>query len=348
MNRRFHDSAGGDVSTAYVRSLFDYLADHGVAPRRLFGREITARVERQDAFGTLPVLEWVRLFEAAERATGDPHLALHVGEAVKPRHYGILGYVAMSCEDLGQAIDRLMRYEALVGELSESRLHVSGDRAYLDWRSPLRPIPPRVLADTSMAGWVSYGRWLLGGDYPIAGVCFQHPAPADTAEHRRIFGCPVTFDADRTGIVFPREYLDRPLTQHDPQLRAMLDAQAEARLAELRQLPPIHRAVRGAVRDALMGGRPRLETIAAALDTSPRTLERRLQHEGLGFRTVLDEARLGYARELLANPDARLSEIALLLGYSEQSAFNRAFRRWTGESPTAYRQRLQRSSREPT
>lgn len=328
---------GGTVSTAYVCSLFDYLADRGLSPSALFGREAAAAVERQDAFGSIPVLEWVRLFRIAEQATGDARIALHVGEAIKPRHFGILGYITMSCSDLREAIDRMLRYEALVGELSQSSLTVAGEDACLCWHSPLKPTPPRVLAETSMAGWVTYGRWLLGDDYAITRVCFQHPPPPDTTEHRRIFGCPVRFGAEHTALVFPRAYLDWPLTQRDPAMRALLDAQAEARLAELRRLSPLHRRTREQVRQALMQGPPELDAVARGLGLSPRTLERRLQREGLSFRGVVDETRFSYARELLANPRARLSEIALLLGYSEQSAFSRAFRRWAGVSPARYR-----------
>ncbi len=330
---------GGYVSTAYVRSLFDYLSDAGVSPADLFGSRATAAVERQDAFGRISAMEWVRLFSIAERATGNPCIALRVGEAIKPRHFGILGYVTMSCADLREAIDRLLRYEALVGELSQSSLSVRSGQAYLRWCSPLKPVPPRVLAETSMAGWVTYGRWLLG-DYPISGVSFQHEAAADLSEYQRIFRCPVRFGADHTGIHFPEDYLDRPIAQHDPDMRALLDAQAEARLNELRRLSRLHGDARQAARQALMAGQAGLEYVALIMGLSGRTLERRLRHEGLSFRSVMDEARLQYARELLASPDARLSEIALLLGYSEQSAFSRAFRRWTGSSPARYRASL--------
>ncbi|MBA1145793.1 AraC family transcriptional regulator [Ectothiorhodospiraceae bacterium WFHF3C12] len=330
-------SQGGEVSIAYVRSLFDYLTDHGYSPASLFGKRTAESVERQDAFGTLPVLEWARLFDVAEAATGDPNLALHVGEAIKPRHFGILGYVTMSCSTLGEAIDRLLRYEALVGELSHSELRVDDGIARLRWRSPIRPIPPRVLSETAMAGWVSYGQWLLGGDYPAEEVSFEHAAPPDTREHQRIFRCPVHFAADHTGLAFPAEYLDRRLIQHDPAMRALLDAQAEARLRELQRLSPLHRRAREATRTALMQGRASLANLARDLGMAPRTLERRLHAEGLSYRRILDEARLNYARDLLGDPEARLSEVALLLGYSEQSAFTRAFRRWTGMTPARYR-----------
>lgn len=331
---------GGYVSVAYVRSLFDYLRDQALDPARIFGASRTARIEREDSFGRLPVMEWVQLFEQAEAKTGDRQLALHVGEHIKPRHYGLLGYVTMSCATLREAIDRLLRYESLVGELSHSQLRVAGETAELHWQSPLRPVPPRVLAETSLVAWVTYGRWLMGDAYAVDHVCFQHPAPRDIGEYHRLFGPNIRFSASRTALGFPAIHLTRPLVQANLELQTLLDAQAQARLRELQALEPFHRRVRERIRRQLLNGPVSLNAVAAELAMSERSLERHLRQTDRTFRQVLDEARLEYAKELLANPWASLSEIAIVLGYSEQSAFSRAFRRWTGESPARFRGRL--------
>ena len=152
------------MSPLYARSLVDYLRERSIDPTGLFDEPQLALVESTDASARMPLSAWVRMFDQAIAATGDADLALRVGAAIKPRHYGLLGYVAMSCATLADAIDRLERYEKIVGEVSETRLLRRGDWAELHWRAPFDAHPPLVLAQSSLAGWVSYSRWLLGRD----------------------------------------------------------------------------------------------------------------------------------------------------------------------------------------
>lgn len=330
----------GRVSLAYVRSLLDYLRErHSLA--EVFGQRLAERLDSDDSRGNLPVLQWVELFRQAIAVTGDRRLPLRVGQAIKPRHYGLLGYVTMSCDTLGEAIDRLVRFERLVGELSQSQLVHHGELAELRWRSPLKPYPPPELAETALAAWVTYARWILGEQVSPHEVHFQHPYSGDDDVYREVFDAPVRFESTHTAVVFPAAFLDLPLAQADAQLRQLLDAQAERQLQELREHAPELVAVATATRRAVESGRYTLAAVARELGCSPRTLQRLLARHGTTFQTVLDETRRRLAEELIRAPHVSLAEVAFVLGYSEQSAFQRAFKRWTGYSPGTWR-RLRR------
>lgn len=332
---------GGRVSLAYVRSLLDYLRER-YSLSEVFGQRLAQRLDSEDSRGNLPVLQWVELFRQAIAVTGDRRLPLRVGQAIKPRHYGLLGYVTMSCDTLGEAIDRLVRFERLVGELSQSQLVHHGELAELRWRSPLKPYPPPELAETALAAWVTYARWILGEPVAPDEVHFQHPCSGDDPIYREVFDAPVRFESAHTAVVFPAAFLDLPLAQADAQLKQLLDAQAERQLQELREHAPELAAVVAATRQAVENGSYTLAAVAKRMGCSPRTLQRLLADHGTTFQAVLDETRRRLAEELIAAPHVSLAEVAFVLGYSEQSAFQRAFKRWTGYSPGAWRRQRNR------
>ena len=163
-------------------------------------------------------------------------------------------------------------------------------------------------------------------------VGFVHPAPPDLTHHERIFGAPVRFESSYNGIVFDGALLDLPVQSRDPSLSAVLQRQAET-LMEKTPVRGFKADVRAALAIELRGGDPSAERVAGSLAMHPKTLTRRLRTEGTTFRRLLDEVRLELAERYLRQPGLSVEEVAYLLGYSESSAFHRAFRRWTGRAP---------------
>jgi AraC-like DNA-binding protein len=328
---------GGLVALAYARSLVDYLRAGGLDPLRLYEAKRVAEIESGDTRTRMPVLEWVSMFDAAIRATADPDLPLKVGEAIKTRHYGMLGFVEMHCATLGECIAQLERYEVLVGDISTSQLLRRNGRAEIHWRSPFGSDPPPALAQSSLAGWASYARWLTDKSDLVGEAYFQFARPRDLSAYARIFRAPTHFGAAETRIVFPEKYLALPIVQSDPQMRALALAQADALLKELQDEPEFLRRLKASIAQGLLTGRVSLGSSADALQLSVRTLQRRLDEHGQSFQQVLDATRRTQAERHLRDPRLTLAEVAFMLGYSEQSAFTRAFKQWTGNSPGAYR-----------
>jgi AraC-like DNA-binding protein len=168
------------------------------------------------------------------------------------------------------------------------------------------------------------------------GVRLRHTSFACRQDYDSFFRCPILFDADRSDIAFARTDVDRPLPSPNRELARANDLILTDFLATLSRDDLVTR-VRIAIAHELPSGKPRDENIAKGVYMSPRTLRRKLAAAGTSFSRLIDEVRHELARRYIADPARTLSEISFLVGFSELSAFSRAFRRWTGKTPSAFR-----------
>ncbi|UVE17666.1 AraC family transcriptional regulator [Pseudomonas sp. LS44] len=339
------------VSVAYLQGLLDHLQRQGIEPAALFARAqlspaLLAQREQRIAAST-----YLKLLGLGVELSGDEQLGLHLGEAVRPGYYGVLGYLLMSCATLGDALHRQARYAALVGNLGLVDLADEPPRAGCEplvahsWQ-PLLALQQRQTSEETLAGWVTFGHWISGLDEAPTEVRFQHPAPADTAEHQRIFRCPVRFGQADNALIFPKRLLAAPLGQADALVRAPLDAYAERQLRELRQGHTVLDRARLVLAGQLTEQGVDLERLAEQLQLSPRTLQRRLREAGLSFSHLVDETRQLLVLHYLRDPALELVDIAWRVGFSEPGSLARAFRRWTGQSPAEFRRSLSSPSGE--
>jgi AraC-like DNA-binding protein len=176
---------------------------------------------------------------------------------------------------------------------------------------------------------------LCGGPWQATEVDLPIRRPQDVAPFRRFFGAPLRFNAELAALVFPAEALGRPIPGADPAVRKAVAALAGE--LERERSPDFGASVRGALRAMLVAGHATEAGVAAAFSMHRRTLNRRLRGEGTTFRRLLEETRFDVARQLLRDTDAAVDQIASGLGYSGATAFGRAFRRWSGLAPQAWR-----------
>lgn len=334
-------SSQNAVIVSQVRCLLDYLRDAGFDPAAIYGPPLLAWLDAADSAARMPLARWDGMFRRAVEYSGDESLPLKVGASIKARHYGMVGYVAMSCATLGEAIAMNERYERLVDDVSESQLLLSGETAEMLWL-PVYKSPYPYLAQLSLAGLTTYARMLT--ERPDLGLQahFEFAEPADLSVYLQIFGQRPLFGQPATKLVFPTAYLSLRIAHSDAEINQLLKTQAEAMLLQWAGEPEFLRELKLTLSTSLVSGRVALVDIAARLHLSGRTLQRRLDELGLSYQRVLDEVRRQQAEAHLKNPAISLAEVAFLLGYSEQSPFQNAFRRWLGESPGAYRKRLLR------
>ena len=324
----------GHISGTYVRLLFEWLNEKSMNAEAVLGRvcpELDERIR-------VPFDEWRAMLERTYQVTQDPFFGLDVGSRITPRHLGVLGYVSYSCNTMGEALLRLQRFEDLVYAVNDLKVSFEGDLVLLQWGAELG-VTGEFADQTAQSVLVSYIRYLIAPDFAPVWMSFINPKPVSAKPYEDFFRCPVRFDANYTTMAFPVLWLAKPVAKPDPVLRDILDRQAENLLQQLPANDEFVDALRQAIHAAIHAATPNLEVVAQRMHCSPRTLQRRLDERGLKFQVLLDDARLQLAKRYLSKAGTSLSEIALLLGYAEQSAFNHAFKRWTGVTPKAWREK---------
>ncbi|WP_374354539.1 AraC family transcriptional regulator [Chitinimonas sp.] len=321
----------GSVPATYVRLLFDYLAAHGRDAQTVLGEAPPA------ADASCPALHWRQLLETAATAIDDPTLGLRVGATITAAHLGPLGYVLAASSSVAEALGRYIRYQRLVHDVSPVSQRLHDGRLLLEWGDDARHIG--LLANQcGLAALVQFARKLTGRELKPLAVHFVETTPADYSAYQAYFGCPVLFEQERTCLQFADSLLQQRLVQPDPALLAMLEQQVEALYAAMPARDPLLRRLQAVLSQALPAGEPGLAYCAKTLQMSERTLRRRLAALDLPFRDLLEDTRWQLAQSYLRDARLSLPDIALLLGYSEQSAFNRAFRRWSGTTPRLWRE----------
>ena len=271
------------------------------------------------------------------RLTGDRQLALRIAAAIPPGAFGIVEYVCRSAPTLGEALRQWVRYLNLLDDAVAVALVVEGDRAFLRVeRESEAPAP--ASHELCWALVARYARELSTVPFRLLSVELAHPAPGDVAPYRKWFEAPVVFGAETTQLVMPAAALDASLVSSDPALLAIL-SRAVAELAKQPSSDPLMTAqVKRVLHEVLRTDDAQVDLVAKRLGLTGRSLQRRLKDEGTSFQTVREEVRRELARRYLDDGLA-IAEISFLLGFSEPSAFFRAFKRWTGETPVAHRQR---------
>jgi AraC-like DNA-binding protein len=286
----------------------------------------------------------VGLLARAAGATGDANIGLHLAERADPGSFDVRSYAMLSSPTLGAAFERLGRYQRLVHETNRVELAVSEGRATLRHPLPGGGAAPRHSAEFIVAAWVRVGRLVTGVDWAPAEVRFAHPRPEGVRDHERFFRAPVRFGTGETALVLPAALLDTACVRSDPALLAVLDRHAGALLDRAPRAASVADRARAVLVEEGPGGAPGAARLAARLRMSVRTLNRLLAAEGTSYRRLLDQIRNETAARRLAEDRLSIAEIGFLLGVSDLSAFHRAFKRWTGTTPAAFRAAARRRS----
>jgi len=327
------------IAAALVADLLGYLRAHGVDAEAVSSR--AGLSSRTDASARIDGEHMYALWREAIAASADHDLGLHTGASFMPGALDIVGYVMLSSHTAAEALRRGARLvrvlnDGLAFEIERGattttcrvrKLNVDGGELFAD---------PRQMIETLLVGAVHQLRQLTEHQVVVRAVRFRHARPASgDAEHTRLFGVSPQFAADEDSVVFGNSDLDVQLRSANPKLLAVFEAHAEASLSALDRQDVLSDRVLREIVMLLKGEVPTIAQVAKALAMSSRHLQRGLAHEGTTFQALLDDARHELAVRHLSAPDATVAKVAWLVGFSEPSAFHRAFRRWTGHSPRA-------------
>jgi AraC-like DNA-binding protein len=285
----------------------------------------------------IPIAKAHRLLEAAIELTRDPDLGLKASRLISFGDVGALDYLVCSSKTVGEALNVAARYMRLVDEALDVRVELDEARVWLRLES--RVALPRAAADFQIGTlFLNYWRSWLGAHISGMTIVFRHAAPVNQREYQQTFApAALRFSAPFNGFELDRRYLDFPLRSADWRLHQIIQAHAEQTLMNRPTPQSVTAEVRALVARELTAGNASAVRIAQRLGVSTRTLGRKLDREGVTFKELLDELRKQRALEYVGSHDFGLTEVALLLGFSQTAAFHRAFRRWTGQTPLQYR-----------
>jgi AraC-like DNA-binding protein len=278
-------------------------------------------------------------YDLIERVTadGDDGLPFRYAEALHPDDLGALGLALKTAPTVEGALRRLVRYVLVLSDTLEYELvDRDGRRLLVLAGRPHHRRGAAIANECALAAVVSVLRQIVGTALAPDEVMFSHGGHSDGGAHREFFGCTVSFQAPLDAIDLGGDVLSCPTLLGDEGLSTYLLAQLDDLTAQVSQRSLVA-SVRGAIADQLPEGQPSKSQVARRLGMSERTLHRRLAEVGESFQDLATRTRHEAAESLLRSGDQSLAEVAFLTGFSDQTAFTRAFKRWSGTTPAAFR-----------
>lgn len=334
-------SGNHGVLAAAATGLSDFIHTRGGDVDRIFGISGIDPERLASPTLSLGLVNYCRVMEEAARHSAFDNFGLHYGKQFKPQSLGLIGYIGLCSVTLEQALHNVVNAFPWHQHDTLTRLVDKGDSWRLDYQVRHGAILTRRQdAELTLGMFMNLIRHVAGKNWAPREVHFEHPRPEQWHEHCKVFDAPVWFDQPFNSLVIAKRDLMRSMPESDPML-LMVMQDAIRRLNSAASQQSIVEQTRSQVNLSLMQGEPVLEEIADKLGLSGASLQRRLREEGISFTALVDKVRCEMATHYLQQKQLPISEMALLLGYSEVSAFSRAFRRWFGISPRQWRQDLQ-------
>ena len=261
---------------------------------------------------------------------------------MKSGSFAMLCHAAVACKTLGQALERSLRFYSLILDDISGTLVREATEARIVLHERVAGAGQRVFAHELLL-LMLYGVscWLVGRRIPILRAEYSFPEPAHSAEYRLMYCADLRFERPNTAIAFEAGYLDLPVQQNERSIKEFLRTAPESILLKYKNGSSLSARVRRRLRQFEPGEVPDFEDLAGELNLAPATMRRRLHEEGTSYQSIKDQLRRDLAIGYLSHTDRSVMEIALELGFSERSAFHRAFRKWTGASPGEFRRTLQ-------
>lgn len=278
-----------------------------------------------------------RIFSRVVESIDDPALGLRFAEHFQPSQLGALGFAWMASSSILTALKRAQRFSRMINESIKLDLEENANELVLTWHMLTPSASPDVRADYQLGSTMVMCRTILGNNFKPSHVSLRRKEPADKSPWDEFFGVGVHFGQDANAIAISRKDVIRPLLGQSKMLVALHEDIVNRQISDLKRSDVLGRAKVELI-DQLPSGEVSIETIAIALNMSKRTLHRRLLDEGLSFRSLLQDVRKKLVARYINEPRYSVTEIAFLLGYSDSSAFSRAFKSWFGMSLTQARE----------
>ncbi|MBI3896884.1 MAG: AraC family transcriptional regulator [Gammaproteobacteria bacterium] len=326
----------GTIQAAFFQAILRHL--------RMMDFDISSLIERtafnadqlNDPDARIPRQQFFQFWQALSNRVHDPAIAVRMGEMAHPRFMGVLGGVIAGSKTLREGLHQIVHYRKLIDSEDYAAETIGQDRYTFIYipQSPASLEPAMV--ELRLVTVVTLARMLTQTNVTPIEIRFRYPAPAHIAHYERIFRCDLHFEQADNAIVWDTRSADLLLPQYNDCAQAILRRHVELLLEQLQHSDNLVGRVQQYISDTLRTGRASLDGCAAALYMGRRTLHRRLSNESTSFQKLHDMVRRQLAFKYLAEKNLSTADVATLLGFSESSAFHRAFKRWSGHNPADF------------
>ncbi|HEK2237817.1 AraC family transcriptional regulator [Pseudomonas aeruginosa] len=345
VDRKTNSANTAGVLTSAATGLNLFMEEHGVDADNLLRRHGFDQACLQNSMARVPLSSYCSIFEEAARESANQNFGLLYGSQFQTESLGLLGFLILSSDSLGDALENLVEFFPIHQQKTVLSLDTRARHAELSYRvdSHVAGIR-RQDAEMSMGCFLNIFRVALGTEWAPSAIKFEHERLRSINTYSNVFGCEASFECDFNSIVFDREVLSAPMPgRNSSLLRVMRESlalvpmdQGQGGADEL----DFVRVVRAEIEQNISSADSSLESISDILKIPAWTVKRRLAEHGLTFSSLVDEVRKKWATHYLRQSKKTVSEIAFMLGYSEVSALSRAFTRWYGLSPLQWRRSL--------
>ncbi len=325
------------VRAGYIYSLIDYLDNHYQDSSKVLPKEMLKPLQTASLEDRLPVKYWEELLVEAIRSTGDHQLPLKVSAEATPKHWGIVSYVALTSKTLAEAALALRRVGDLIIKSSDITASLLGGKIHVKLL-PREGRDNRTLAQLTLACWCTAIKRYTNQKSLRVDVHLNYERPPCIDAYNAIFGGEILFSQEYTQIIFPIEILSLEILYHEPETHKQLLAKAyhQLKVMESHQ-PEIITEVISILKGNLAKGDITIETTSRSLGITSRTLQYQLKKHNYCYKSIVDSVRKEFAKNYIQDPQLTLLDIALLLGFSEQSSFSKWFKKKFMQTPLCYR-----------
>lgn len=316
-------------SEAIARTIEKYQIDSG----DLFSSVGMDREPYRDPDARIPIANMAQVWDEAERLSGNPCFGFEVGMGLHPTNFHAVGYAWLASASIREALERLVRYQRLLSTGAEMSFEDHGN--FAEYRIHPKELV-QMAVDAALCAVVQICRGVAHEEFKPTEVKMTRPAPPCVREVADFFACEVQYEAESNVLRFSAESLDEQLRRNNPAMVQASEEMAQQYIARMDKNDIVTRA-RVLLIGQLPDGEPSRKALAEGLHLSERTLARRLSDGGYTFTSLVDEIRNHLAKDYLRQSRFSVTDVAFLLGFSDQSNFARAFKRWTDLSPTEFR-----------
>ncbi len=325
------------VPTHYLNNVLDFAVAKGACRSEILECAGVTQQTLNDHEAWLEYEQFHRLISGALKASGEPSFGIQLGSQLRVTNHGLLGYAAMSSANFDEALDLVVRFaQTRVPVLIMNRSEADGTEILGIEEAAVLGEIRQPLLELTVAALHAIARFLIGDRFECRQLRFGYEEPEHVDRYHEIFACPLVFGADVTELRFDTRLLQLPLPLADESAKRQAAQRCEEELAAMLDGVDLEQRIRAKLLKG-KGGAGSLDSTAAMLGMSARTLRRRLREAGTSYQKILDSVRSDLAIQYLRTTRLTVYQIADRLGYSDQANFGRAFKRWTGRSPQELR-----------